>query len=394
MIDSIKKNSLEFFNKHGLPNKKLENWKFTSSRNFKNFSDPSTNNQNSVEFEADELSLVFINGILNQDSLKNFKFSHLLEVKSLNTLDSKDLLQCSDNFLNESMFNLGISEFEKGSYISFKKNSIIEEVINIKNYFLKDNKDKRVSSFNIFHIGQGSEVSIIEQDFKEDYSILNLKLNKFICEDSSILKYGKSFNDNSKTHSLSYSYYQLKKDVCLNIDSMVKCSFFNKEFIEVDLNNTGSDAKINILNLGKENHHVDNNILINHNAEHCTSFQHVRNVLDNKSTAVFNGKVIVSEGAQQTDSNQSNKNLLLSLDSNAFSNPQLEIYADDVSCGHGSTTGALDENSIFYLRARGINRDAAQKILIKAFAKEVIDDFSLSSLQDISEIALDSWIDG
>ena len=394
MIDTIKKNSLEFFNSKGLPSRKLENWKFTSSRNFKNFSEPFSNSQHSIDFETDELSLVFINGVLNQDSLKKFKFAHLLEIQSLNTVESKELLQCSENFLNESMFNLGISEFENGSYISFKKNSVIEEVINIKNYFLKNNENKRISSFNIFHIGQGSEVSIIEQDFKEDYSILNLKLNKFICEDSSTFKYGKSFNDNSKTHSLSYSYYQLKKDVCLNIDSMVKCSFFNKEFIEVDLNETGSDAKINILNLGKEDHHVDNNILINHNAEHCTSFQHVRNVLDNKSTAVFNGKVIVSEGAQQTDSNQSNKNLLLSLESNAFSNPQLEIYADDVSCGHGSTTGALDENSIFYLRARGIDRAAAQKILIKAFAKEVIDDFSLSSLQDISEIALDSWIDG
>ena len=394
MIDTIKKNSLEFFNSKGLPSRKLENWKFTSSRNFKNFSEPFSNSQHSIDFETDELSLVFINGVLNQDSLKKFKFAHLLEIQSLNTVESKELLQCSENFLNESMFNLGISEFENGSYISFKKNSVIEEVINIKNYFLKNNENKRISSFNIFHIGQGSEVSIIEQDFKEDYSILNLKLNKFICEDSSTFKYGKSFSDNSKTHSLSYSYYQLKKDVCLNIDSMVKCSFFNKEFIEVDLNETGSDAKINILNLGKEDHHVDNNILINHNAEHCTSFQHVRNVLDNKSTAVFNGKVIVSEGAQQTDSNQSNKNLLLSLESNAFSNPQLEIYADDVSCGHGSTTGALDENSIFYLRARGIDRAAAQKILIKAFAKEVIDDFSLSSLQDISEIALDSWIDG
>ena len=385
---------MEFFNTNGLPSRKLENWKFTSSRNFKNFSEPLLNEHKSVNFDTDELSLVFINGILNQESLKNFKYSHLLEVQSLNSINSKNLLECSENFLNESMFNLGISEFENGSYISFKKNSVIEEVINIKNYFLKDNEDKRVSSFNIFHIGQGSEISIIEQDFKEDYSIFNLKLNKFICEDSSIFKYGKSFDDNSKTHSLSYSYYQLKKDVSLKIDSMVKCSFFNKEFIEVDLNDTGSDAKINILNLGKENHHVDNNILINHNAEHCTSFQHVRNVLDNKSTAVFNGKVIVSEGAQQTDSNQSNKNLLLSLNSNAFSNPQLEIYADDVSCGHGSTTGALDENSIFYLRARGINRADAQKILIKAFAKEVIDDFSLSSLQDISEIALDSWIDG
>ena len=393
MIDSIKKSSLEFFNTNGLPSKKLENWKFTSSKNFKNF-DKSSSKAEKQKIESDELSIVFINGVLDIDSLENFKFSDLLEVKNLNEIDNEELLHCSENFLNESMFNLGISEFENGNYLSFKKNSVVDEVINIKNYFFENGENERVSSYNIFHINEGSEISIIEEDIKENYSIFNLKLNKFICENSSILKYGKSFNDDSQTHSLSYNYYQIEKDVALSVDSMVKSSFFNKEFIEVDLNNVGSDAKINILNLGKQEQHVDNNILINHNAEHCTSFQHVRNILDNKSTAVFNGKVIVSEGAQQTDSNQSNKNLLLSLESNAFSNPQLEIYADDVSCGHGSTTGALDENSIFYLRARGIDYSSAQKILIKAFAKEVIDDFSLSSLQDISEIALDSWIDG
>ena len=393
MIDSIKKNSMEFFNANGLPSKKLENWKFTSSKNFKNFN-KSSSKAEKQKIESDELSIVFINGVLDIDSLENFKFSDLLEVKNLNEIDNEELLHCSENFLNESMFNLGVSEFENGNYLSFKKNSVVDEVINIKNYFFENGENERVSSYNIFHINEGSEISIIEEDIKENYSIFNLKLNKFICENSSILKYGKSFNDDSQTHSLSYNYYQIEKDVALSVDSMVKSSFFNKEFIEVDLNNVGSDAKINILNLGKQEQHVDNNILINHNAEHCTSFQHVRNILDNKSTAVFNGKVIVSEGAQQTDSNQSNKNLLLSLESNAFSNPQLEIYADDVSCGHGSTTGALDENSIFYLRARGIDYSSAQKILIKAFAKEVIDDFSLSSLQDISEIALDSWIDG
>ena len=393
MIDSIKKSSLEFFNTNGLPSKKLENWKFTSSKNFKNFN-KSSSKAEKQKIESDELSIVFINGVLDIDSLENFKFSDLLEVKNLNEIDNEELLHCSENFLNESMFNLGISEFENGNYLSFKKNSVVDEVINIKNYFFENGENERVSSYNIFHINEGSEISIIEEDIKENYSIFNLKLNKFICENSSILKYGKSFNDDSQTHSLSYNYYQIEKDVALSVDSMVKSSFFNKEFIEVDLNNVGSDAKITILNLGKQEQHVDNNILINHNAEHCTSFQHVRNILDNKSTAVFNGKVIVSEGAQQTDSNQSNKNLLLSLESNAFSNPQLEIYADDVSCGHGSTTGALDENSIFYLRARGIDYSSAQKILIKAFAKEVIDDFSLSSLQDISEIALDSWIDG
>ena len=394
MINLIKKNSLEFFNSKGLPSKKLENWKFTSSKKFKKFSKSSLCFDGKPKIESDELSIVFVNGVLDKDSLKNFKFSHLLEVKNLNEVNDKQLLHCSENFLNESMFNLGISEFEDGSYVTFKKNSVIEEIINIKNYFFEDELNKRVSSFNIFHINEGSEISIMEEDIKNGHSTLNLKLNKFICENSSVFKYGKSCNEDLETYSLSYNYYQIKGNVTLSIDSIVKSSFFNKDFIEVDLDNVGSDAKINILNLGKEEQHVDNNILINHNAEHCTSFQHVRNVLDNKSTAVFNGKVIVSEGAQQTDSNQSNKNLLLSLESNAFSNPQLEIYADDVSCGHGSTTGALDENSIFYLRARGIDYSSAQKILIKAFAKEVIEDFSLSSLQDISEIALDNWIDG
>ncbi|MEL1227815.1 MAG: hypothetical protein VW523_02105, partial [Candidatus Neomarinimicrobiota bacterium] len=249
MIDSIKKSSLEFFNTNGLPSKKLENWKFTSSKNFKNFN-KSLSSDEVKKIESDELSIVFINGVLDKDSLENFKFADLIEVKNLNELTKKELLYCSESFLNESMFNLGVSEFENGSYISFKENSVIEEVINIKNYFFENGQNERVSSFNIFHINERSEISIIEEDIKENFSIFNLKLNKFICENSSIFKHGKSYNDDSQTHSLSYNYYQIEQDVALNVDSMVKSSFFNKEFIEVDLNKVGSDAKINILNLG------------------------------------------------------------------------------------------------------------------------------------------------
>ena len=124
MIDSIKKNSLEFFNTNGLPNKKLENWKFTSSKNFKNFSKSSSIDR-IQKIESDELSIVFVNGTLKEDSLENFKYSNLLEVKNLNELNSKKLLHCSENFFNETMFNLLISEFENGIYLSFKNNSVI-----------------------------------------------------------------------------------------------------------------------------------------------------------------------------------------------------------------------------------------------------------------------------
>ena len=141
MIDSIKKSSLEFFNTNGLPSKKLENWKFTSSKNFKNFN-KSLSSDKVEKIESDELSIVFINGVLDKHSLENFKFTDLIEVKNLNELTEKELLYCSESFLNESMFNLGVSEFENGSYISFKENSVIEEVINIKTKLILNLYDK------------------------------------------------------------------------------------------------------------------------------------------------------------------------------------------------------------------------------------------------------------
>ena len=394
MIDALKKTSSEFFNKQGYPSKKLENWKFTSSKNLKKFEKKETSNITTSNTKTDEKTLFFINGNLCLNTLKNFRYIDSIEINDLSNIEDKNILSFSNTFMDDAMFNLGMSEFDKGHYIKFKKHTNLEDPIKIVNLFQNDVSNKRNSSFNIFHFEEGSQISIIEKDVNEGNPSFNLKINKFICDTASNLNFSKYIEDKSDCHLLSYSYYKVEKDVCLNMDSINKDAIFSKEFIEIDLNNTGSDAKVNILNLVKDEQHLDNNILINHNAEHCTSFQHVRNILDNKSTAVFNGKVIVAEGAQQTDSNQSNKNLLLSLDSTAFSNPQLEIYADDVSCGHGSTTGALDEKSIFYLRARGIDQNSAQKMLIKAFAKEVIDEFSLSSVQDISEIALDSWIDG
>ena len=107
MIDSIKKSSIEFFNTNGLPSKKLENWKFTSSKNFKNFN-KSLSLDKIKKIESDELSIVFINGVLDKHSLENFKFADLIEVKNLNELNKKELLYCSESFLNESMFNLSL----------------------------------------------------------------------------------------------------------------------------------------------------------------------------------------------------------------------------------------------------------------------------------------------
>ena len=392
MIENLKKDCTKRFFSHGYPSRKEENWKFTSSRNLAKFENNVSQKPKIDHLDIDNNTILFVNGILDQRTLKNFKYNEKLKVVDLGILKEKSTLKISENFIKDSVFNLGVMDFKEGFYFEFDKNLVLDEPIKLVNYYNANKDFSRITSFNIFHVQSGSEISFIENDINDGESSFNLKLNKFISEKNSVLKFGKFYQGKGNNHLLSYNYFTLKKDAVLKIDALNKESIFNKEFIEVDLEETGCDVNISILNLGKKNDHLDNNILINHNAESCTSFQHVRNILDNDSSAVFNGKVIVSEGAQKTDSNQSNKNLLLSDTSNAYSNPQLEIYADDVSCGHGSTTGALNEDSIFYLRARGIKKSDAIKILIKAFAKEVIDEFSLSSIQDISEIALDNWI--
>tara|TARA_Y100000768_G_scaffold386992_1_gene376856 strand:- start:7538 stop:8728 length:1191 start_codon:yes stop_codon:yes gene_type:complete len=392
MIENLKKDCSKRFSSHGYPTRKEENWKFTSSRNLAKFENDVLQKPKIDHLDIDNNTILFVNGILDQRTLKNFKYNEKLKVVDLSILKEKSTLKFSENFIKDSVFNLGVMDFKEGFYFEFDKNLVLDEPIKLVNYYNANKDFSRITSFNIFHVQSGSEISFIENDINDGESSFNLKLNKFISEKNSVLKFSKFYQGKGDNHLLSYNYFTLKKDSILKIDALNKESIFNKEFIEVDLEETGCDVNISILNLGKKNDHLDNNILINHNAESCTSFQHVRNILDNDSSAVFNGKVIVSEGAQKTDSNQSNKNLLLSDTSNAYSNPQLEIYADDVSCGHGSTTGALNEDSIFYLRARGIKKSDAIKILIKAFAKEVIDEFSLSSIQDISEIALDNWI--
>ena len=118
--------------------------------------------------------------------------------------------------------------------------------------------------------------------------------------------------------------------------------------------------------------HVDNFTVIEHQSPNCTSNQHYKGVLDDSATAAFTGKIHVFEDAQKTEAFQSNKNILLTKNAKMHTKPQLEIYADDVKCSHGATVGQIDENALFYLRARGIPKDEARLMMMFAFASEVI----------------------
>jgi Fe-S cluster assembly protein SufD len=138
------------------------------------------------------------------------------------------------------------------------------------------------------------------------------------------------------------------------------------------LEGEGGECLINGLFLGAGSEHIDNYMVVEHASPHCGSRQFYNGILDGHAHGVFHGRIIVHKDAQKTDAKQTNRNLLLSDDAQIDTKPQLEIHADDVKCTHGATIGQIDEDALFYLRSRGIEEDAARKLLLLAFAEECL----------------------
>jgi Fe-S cluster assembly protein SufD len=152
--------------------------------------------------------------------------------------------------------------------------------------------------------------------------------------------------------------------------------------LNIVMNSEYSEATMYGLYLMNDNQHIDNHSVVDHAKPHCYSNELYKGILGGKSTGVFNGKIFVKQDAQKTNAFQSNKNILLSKDATMNTKPQLEIYADDVKCSHGATVGQLDEEPLFYLRARGISEEKAKGLLVMAFAQDILDHIKIEPLKE------------
>src|SRR5690606_15028952 len=161
------------------------------------------------------------------------------------------------------------------------------------------------------------------------------------------------------------------KNALLDVVNVLVGSAFTRNNYTVNLDGEFANAKLAGLFIGNEQQHADSWVMINHNQPNCESDQVFKSIVDDSATSVFAGKIYVDQIAQKTNAYQSNKNIVLTDDANAYSKPQLEIYADDVKCSHGSTTGHIDDDALFYLRARGITEASARKLLLFSFAENV-----------------------
>jgi Fe-S cluster assembly protein SufD len=187
-----------------------------------------------------------------------------------------------------------------------------------------------------------------------------------------VLRHVRLQEESAAATQLGLQQVRLERDATLSSHAVVLGGGLTRTEVDATLDGEGADCGLDGLYLVDGRRHVDHNVLVRHARPHGSSRQLYKGVLEGRARAVFNGRIVVDHGAQRTDARQANRNLLLSDDALVNSNPQLEIFADDVRCTHGSTVGRLDQEAVFYLRSRGIGRAAAESLLTYAFAAEVV----------------------
>lgn len=267
-----------------------------------------------------------------------------------------------------------------GIYLEVAKNKIVEKPLHIINITTGNNTVSQ--SRNLFLANAGSQVKIIESFVNVDgEKNFNNHVSEILIAENAFLEYNKIQDKKENNFSIATEqvYQEANSNFTINTATFNGALVRNNLNIEVDASNC--ETNLNGLYLGKNKDHIDNHTVVDHKKPHCNSNEIYRGILDDESTGVFNGKVFVRPNAQKTNAFQKNNNILLTDNATVNSKPELEIYADDVKCSHGSTTGQIDEEAIFYLQSRGISKKGALKLMINAFAKDALERISIEALQ-------------
>ena len=383
---NFKENNFKEFLKQGFPNRKLENWKFSDLNQIikSNIGDLTFYNDYSKENQIDKIELlnelehnkiIIVDGKIEKI---DFEFEDKNKIEVLVEQSEETI----SNNIN-SLINLNNAFSNKFCKIIIKKNYILKKPLLIYHSTNKDTQSKNTNSRIDFKLEENACLRLIDI-FKDNSAknFINIYYN-FELDKSSILKNYKI--DKTRNDNVKYSYNYIKQESNSISETFILSSgskFFKNE-INCDLKGQYSSAFVNgIFDLDDENHHeIKSNI--NHLVENTKSYQLVKSVLEKKSKAVYQGKIFVSSEAQKTDGYQLSNAILLSENSEFNAKPELEIYADDVKCSHGSSSGSLDENSIFYLMSRGLNYKEAKKLLINGFLLDVIEKITDEEIKNL-----------
>ena len=392
-LADIRSKAIDSFIKNGFPTTRHEEWKYTSVKDvaekLNRSAKPASSGLlkesvvNEFLYAGKEVTLlVFENGLF-QESLssplpKDYVIKNLASVR--HDAAVKQNLGRIAQTEHESFVALNTAFVNDGVFIHVPAKMVVEKPVHI--LYVNSDKEPAITR-NLVIAEPESSIQIFESYHSLDGSSEGLTTNvtEVIVNRNANVTWVKAQLENALTSQISFTQVEQEQDSRFSSTVITTGGHLVRNNLHIRLNGTNCNAFMYGLYLLSGEQLCDNHTLVDHAMPHCESNELYKGVLGGKSTGVFNGKIFVRQDAQKTNAYQSNKNILLSDDAQMNTKPQLEIFADDVKCSHGTTTGQLDDEALFYLRARGIGEQSARTLLNIAFAADVLDHIQMETLR-------------
>ena len=372
----LRQKALEVLDNTPFPTTKTEAWKYTRVAKIKNSNLSIQENPISLtgNFGLSDSSIqyVFINGHFSEE-LSSKSYPEGLKILPLSKMDEAEVRVLGGNVLldGEVFSSINTAYATDGIYVHVSAKMQIEPVIEI----IQINTENAILS-NLRHVLVAeafSEAKFIQRSISVGGSdnFTNV-ISEIHVGKNAKLTIDKLQEDHESCFQVSTELVNQHSDSTFTINTATLNGLLVRNNLTIEVDGQNCETHLNGAYILNGNQHVDNHTIVDHKVANCNSNELYKGVIDGKATAVFNGKVYVRKDAQKINAFQSNGNVLLSDDATINSKPELEIYADDVKCSHGSTTGQLDEEAVFYLRARGLSEASARQLMVGAFIEDVI----------------------
>ena len=393
LMNAVRDGAFEEYKRQGLPTRKVERYKYTDAAkvfshdyglNLSRIAIP-VNPQDAFKCDVPNLStqLFFVENdeLMQKGSASPYVYSFKAFAETHPELAKKHYASLA-NPAADAVTALNTALAQEGVVVYVPRNTRVDKPIQIVN-LLRSGVDMMVNRRLLVILEESAEATLLFCDHAMDtVRFLTTQVAEVFCADNSRLDMYELEETHTKCNRFSNLYIKAGRDCRVSHNNITLFNGTTRNTTEVMLCGEGAELTLNGAVVADKSQHVDNNTLIDHKVPNCVSNQLYKYVIDEQAVGAFAGRILVEKDAQKTLSTETNANLCASTDARMYTQPMLEIYADDVKCAHGSTVGVLDTNALFYMQQRGIPLEEARMLLMFAFVGQVIDQVTLEPLRD------------
>lgn len=408
-LDALRSQGIEAFRANGLPNRKVEAWRYTnvSALEKQGFAPLAELAALDAVPEGGALAIegacriVFVNGRLRADLSDLDGLPEGVEALSLaDALGGKggeleDLIAPASKARDGALAALNDAFMADGLVLRIAAGAVVEAPIHLISVGVPvAGQAVAFHPRNLVVAGKGSRATLVESHIAVgEGSYFSNSVTDIRIENGATLTHAKLQDEGPKAFHVALGRVCIGDEAVYDNFTLNRGAELARNEIHARIDGSGAECRLNGAYLGTRRQHMDNTTVIEHKAPGSRSSEVFKGALDEKARGVFQGRIVVHRGAQKTDGHQLNKTLLLNRDAEMDTKPELEIYADDVKCSHGATIGELDDTALFYLRARGIDEATARDILVSAFLNEAVEELRDPGLADAFRARIEGWVE-